>query len=73
MHAHEQTAISTAPYPLKVYEQFVDVVKHTHVENFFHHIKNIYQNIKFTMDKESNGELAFLDTLLKCNNGKSLY
>ena len=37
--------------------------------NFFHHINNLHQNIKFTMEEESNGELAFLDTLLKWNNG----
>ena len=42
----------------------------THLENFFHHINNLHQNIKFTMEEESNGELAFLDTLLKQNNGK---
>ena len=36
----------------------------------FHHISNLHQNIKFTMEGESNGELAFLDTLLKQNNGK---
>ena len=41
-----------------------------HLENFFHHINNLHQNIKFTMEKESNGQLAFLDTLLKRNNGK---
>ena len=29
---------------------------------FFHQIKNLHQNIKFTMKEESNGELA-LDTL----------
>ena len=35
-----------------------------------HHIKNLHQNIKFTVEEESNGELAFLDTLLKRNNGE---
>ena len=62
MQAHESTAISTAPHPPKVWEQFVDdvysIVKRTHLENFFHHINNLHQNIKFTMEEESNGELA---------------
>ena len=58
----------------KVWERFVDdvysIVKRTQLENFFHHINNLHQNIKFTMEEESNGELAFLDTLLKRNNGE---
>ena len=29
------------------------------MENFFHHINKFHQNIKFTMEEESNGELAF--------------
>ena len=66
--------MSTALHPLKVWERFIDdvysVLKHTHLENFFHHINNLYQNIKFTMKEESNGEPAFLNTLLKRNNGK---
>ena len=61
-------------HPPKVWEQFVDdvysIVKRTHLENFFHHINNHHQNIKFTMEEESNGELAFQDTLLKRNNGE---
>ena len=44
------------------------ILKCTDLENFFHYINNLHQNIKFTMEEESNGELAFLDTLLKQNN-----
>ena len=40
------------------------------MENLFHHINNLHQNIQFNIEEESNGELAFLDTLLKRNNGK---
>ena len=31
---------------------------------------NLHQNIKFSREEESNGELAFLETLLKQNNRK---
>ena len=72
--AYEWTAITTALHPPKVWERFVDdvysVLKRTHLENFFHHINNLHQKNKFTMKEESNGELAFLDTLLKWNNGE---
>ena len=74
MQAHELTAISTALHSPKVWNRFVDdvysILKRTSLENVFHHINNLHQNIKFTMEKESNGVLAFLDTLLKRNNGK---
>ena len=74
MQAHEHTAISTALRPSKVWERFVDdgysILKYTHLESFFHHINNLYQIIKFTMEEESNGKLAFLYTLLKQNNGR---
>ena len=43
MQAHERTAISTALRSPKVWERFAGVVysilKCTHLENFFHHIK----------------------------------
>ena len=74
MQAHESTAISTAVSPPKVWERFVDnvysIVKRTHLENIFHHINNLHQNTEFTMEEESNGELAFLDTFLKPDNGE---
>ena len=67
-------AVYTARHPPKVWEQFVDdlysILKCMHFENRFHHINNPHQNIKFTMEEESNGELAFLDTLLKPNKGE---
>ena len=66
MQAHERTAISTALHLDDVYS----ILKRPHLEKLFHHINKLHQNIKFTMDKESNGELAFLDTLLKRNDGK---
>ena len=74
MQADERTARTTTLHTPKVWERFVDniysILKSTHFENIFHHINNLHQNIKFTMEGESNGELAFLDSLLKRNNGK---
>ena len=40
------------------------------LEKVFHYISNLLQSVKFTMEGENNEELAFLDTLLKRNNGK---
>ena len=74
MQAYERTPITTALHPPKVCEGFADdvysILKLTRLENFFHHINNLHQNIKLTMEEESTGELAFLDTLLKRNNGE---
>ena len=56
MQVHERTLITTALHSPKVWEQFAhkvySIYKRTHLENFFHHINNLHQNIKFT------GELA---------------
>ena len=74
IQAYEHTALTMALHPPKVWERFDDdiysIIKHTYLENFFHHINILHQNIKFSMEEESNGELAFLDTLLKWNNGE---
>ena len=74
MQACERTAITKVLHHPKFWEQLSDdvysILKHTHLENVFHHINNLHQNIKFTMEKESNRELAFLDSLLKRNNGE---
>ena len=74
MQVHEHTEISLALHPPNVWEQFFDdvysILKRAHLENFFYHVNNLCQITKLTMEEESNGELAFLDTLLKRNNGK---
>ena len=64
----EQTTISTLQHPAKVWEEFVDgvcsILKRTQLEIFLHHINSLHQSMNFTMEKESNGELAFLDTFI---------
>ena len=74
MQAHESTEISWALHPQKVWQQFFDdvcyILKRTHLENFFNHINNLYQNIKLAVDEESKGELVFLDPLLNRNKEK---
>ena len=37
---------------------------------FFIHINNLHQNIGLTLEEESSRGVAFLETLLKPNNGK---
>ena len=58
MQAYECTAITTALQPPRVWERFVDdvysIFKSTHLENVFHHINNLHENIKFTMEEERN-------------------
>ena len=58
MQAHARTAISTALPPPKVWDRFdydvYSILKRTHLKSFFHHINNLHQNIKFTMEEESN-------------------
>ena len=31
------------------------ILKCTHLENLFHHINNLHQNVEFTLEKESIG------------------
>ena len=60
IQAKEQTAISVSLHPPKVWERFVDggysILKCMHMEDVSHHINNFHQNIKFTMEEESNEE-----------------
>ena len=67
MQVQKRAAITTTLHPPKVWELFADdvycILKCTLLENLFHPIINLHQNIKFTMEQESNGELTFLDNV----------
>ena len=66
MQAQEPTAISKVPETANIWRRLFDDVyslfNRTHLENFFYHINNLDQNIKFTIQEESNGKPAFLGT-----------
>ena len=51
MQTYECTTITTSLHPPKVWEQFFDdvysILKCTPLENFFHHINNLHQNINY--------------------------
>ena len=68
------SAVSTALHSRKNFGQFIDelysILTRLHLENVFHHIKNLYQNNQFMLEGKFNGELSFLVTLLKRNSGK---
>ena len=77
IQAHKQTVISRELHPPKVWERPFDdlysMLIRRHLENLLHHIINLHQNIKFTIEEKSNEELMFLGTLVKQNNGKNTY
>jgi hypothetical protein len=65
MEHFEEQALRTAPHPPGWWFRYVDDThtkqKVEHVEEFTEHINSIDPDIKFTMEKEENGSLAFLD------------
>ena len=73
----ENIIINECPADFKpnFYKRYVDdtfALFHTKLqaENFFLYINNIHQNIKFTMETESQNKLAFLDILITRRSNK---
>ena len=58
--------ITSIPYKWKRYVDDVFVLFHFNfdIETFFNDINNLVPSIKFTLEKENNGSLAFLDILI---------
>ena len=65
-HNIEELAISSAPHPPKWWFRFVDdshtCIKTEYIQEFHHHINSINSHIQFTIEKEKNNQLSFLDT-----------
>ncbi|XP_054853995.1 uncharacterized protein LOC129342319, partial [Eublepharis macularius] len=68
MEHFEKTALESAPHKPSVWFRFVDdtfiIWSHGEEElmGFLNHLNNIHLNIQFTMEKEIEGKLPFLDT-----------
>ena len=62
----EEKALSSAPHLPKWCFRYVDdsnvCVKREHVDEFLSHLNSINSHIKFTIEIESEGSIAFLDT-----------
>ena len=76
MPAHESSAFTTTSNPPKVWERFVDdvflIIKKSSPEGFFNHVNGLHDQIKLTMEKETDSHLPFLDTLIKRNDDGSI-
>jgi hypothetical protein len=76
METVEQRALSTFIHPPRFWKRYVDdtnvIIRKDMVEEFFGHINSIEPDIKFTMEKESNNSIAFLDTRITRKSDGSL-
>ena len=72
LNSVENQALNSFLNPPKIWKRFVDdvwaIVKSEHLENFFHHLNNINPNIQFTLEKEINNKIHFLDVAITRSN-----
>ena len=68
MEHFEQLALSSALHLPRIWYRFMDdtfcVIKAAFVNEFTDHINSLDNNIRFTREKEEDGTLPFLDTLI---------
>ena len=72
----ESRALSTYPQPPKFWKRYVDdtccALKARHIDDFHRHINTIEATIQFTVERESDAQLAFLDVLVIRNPDRTL-
>ena len=76
MEDMEERALSTCSHPPPFWKRYVDdtftALPEDQVDRFLDHLNTVEPTIKFTMEKESNGSLSFLDTLVTHHEDGSL-
>ena len=72
----KQKALSTFHTPPCFWRRYVDdtctILPGDLVDSFHSHLNSIDNNIQFTVEKESDGQLPFLDILLTREEGASI-
>ena len=73
----EERALSTCPHPpppfwKRYVDDMITALPEDQVDRFLNHLNTVEPSIKFTMEKESNGSLSFLDTLVSHHGDGSL-
>ena len=68
----EHTAITTFHTPPNLWLRYVDdtfcILNKDHINDFYSHLNSICSHIQFTIEKEHNFSLPFLDVLVKRNS-----
>ena len=76
MELFERTALETAPHRPRVWLRYVDdtfvVIKKRYLDEFTNQINSQNEYIKFTCDLAKDGELPFLDTVVKQSDDGTL-
>jgi hypothetical protein len=78
MENFEKKALDSFPLKPLRWKRFVDDTNvlwphgKDELEKFFQHLNDISKDIKFTMELEENGNIPFLDVLIKRKEGMSL-
>lgn len=67
----EERALITAPHPPKWWYRYVDdshvCITREHLTEFHSHLNSVNEHIKFTVEEEKDGSIAFLDTMTSRN------
>ena len=76
MEMFEELALRRATNPPRIWRHYVDdtfcMITKMKVEGFLSHLNSLHPTITFTVEKEEEGKLPFLDTYLHRKNDGSL-